>query len=133
MPSSTPEVVIIGAGIGGLCLAQGLRKAGIAVQVFERDTHPGSRWEGYRIAINADGAAALEACLPDPLWQAFLATSGPGGAFGVLNSRLEPLFQRAEDEDARFAVDRATLRRLLPVDASPRATRRQGSPGGLCR
>ena len=65
MPSSTPEVVIIGAGIGGLCLAQGLRKAGIPVQVYERDTRPGSRWEGYRIAINADGAAALEACLPD--------------------------------------------------------------------
>ena len=113
MPSNTPEVVIIGAGIGGLCLAHGLRKAGIPVQVYERDTHPGSRWEGYRIAINVDGAAALEACLPDPLWQAFLATSGPGGAFGVLNPRLEPLFQRPEDEDARFAVDRATLRRLL--------------------
>ena len=113
MPSNNPEVVIIGAGIGGLCLAQGLRKAGIPVQVYERETHPGSRWEGYRIAINADGAAALEACLPEPLWRAFLATSGPGGAFGVLDPRLEPLYQRGEDEDARFAVDRATLRRLL--------------------
>ena len=113
MPSSTPEVVIIGAGIGGLCLAQGLRKAGIPVQVYERDTHPGSRWEGYRIAINADGAAALQACLPDPLWRAFLATSGRGGRFTVLSSRLDPLFERAEDDDARFAVDRATLRRLL--------------------
>jgi 2-polyprenyl-6-methoxyphenol hydroxylase-like FAD-dependent oxidoreductase len=113
MPSSTPEVVIIGAGIGGLCLAQGLRKAGIPVRVYERDTRPGSRWEGYRIAINADGANALETCLPDPLWRAFLATSGTGGPFTVLNSRLDPLFQRPEDDDARFAVDRATLRRLL--------------------
>ena len=113
MPSPTPEVVIIGAGIGGLCLAQGLRKAGIPVQVYERDTRPGSRWEGYRIAINADGATALEARLPDPLWRAFLATSGTGGPFTVLNSRLDPLFQRPEDDDARFAVDRATLRRLL--------------------
>jgi 2-polyprenyl-6-methoxyphenol hydroxylase-like FAD-dependent oxidoreductase len=112
-PEHTPEVVIIGAGIGGLCLAQGLRKVGIPVRVYERENQPGSRWEGYRIAINADGAAALEACLPEPLWQAFLATSGRGGAFGVLNPRLEPLFQRDEDEDARFAVDRATLRRLL--------------------
>ena len=113
MPSNTPEVVIIGAGIGGLCLAQGLRKAGIPVQVYERDTRPGSRWEGYRIAINADGAAALEACLPEPLWRAFLATSGSGGPFAVLSPGLDPLFQRAEDDDARFAVDRATLRRLL--------------------
>ena len=113
MPSNTPEVVIIGAGIGGLCLAQGLRKAGIPVRVYERDTHPGSRWEGYRIAINADGAAALEACLPEPLWRAFLATSGSGGPFAVLSPGLDPIFQRDEDDDARFAVDRATLRRLL--------------------
>jgi 2-polyprenyl-6-methoxyphenol hydroxylase-like FAD-dependent oxidoreductase len=113
MPSSTSEVLIIGAGIGGLCLAQGLRKAGIPVRVYERDTRPGSRWEGYRIAINADGAAALEACLPEPLWRAFLATSGSGGPFTVLSPGLDPLFRRDEDDDARFAVDRATLRRLL--------------------
>ena len=43
-----PSVVIIGAGLGGLCLAQGLRTAGIPVQVYERDARPGSRWEGYR-------------------------------------------------------------------------------------
>jgi hypothetical protein len=30
-------VVIIGAGIGGLCLAQGLQKAGVNFKVFERD------------------------------------------------------------------------------------------------
>lgn len=113
MPSNTPEVVIIGAGIGGLCLAQGLRKAGVPVQVYERDARPGSRWEGYRIAINAAGAAALEACLPEPLWRAFLATSGSGGPFAVLSPGLDPVFQRAADDDARFAVDRATLRRLL--------------------
>lgn len=113
MPSSAPEVVIIGAGIGGLCLAQGLRKAGVPVQVYERDARPGSRWEGYRIAIDANGAAALEACLPAELWRAFLATSGAGGPFAVLTPDLDVRFRREEDEDARFAVDRATLRRLL--------------------
>jgi 2-polyprenyl-6-methoxyphenol hydroxylase-like FAD-dependent oxidoreductase len=108
-------VVIIGAGIGGLCLAQGLRKAGVPVQVYERDERPGSRWEGYRIAINADGAAALEACLPAALWQAFLATSGPGGPFGFHYARapLPADDARAEPDEVVYAVDRATLRRLL--------------------
>ena len=30
------RVIVIGAGLGGLCLAHGLRKAGIDVQVSER-------------------------------------------------------------------------------------------------
>jgi cation diffusion facilitator CzcD-associated flavoprotein CzcO len=32
------HVLIVGGGIGGLCLAQGLKKAGISVAVYERDT-----------------------------------------------------------------------------------------------
>jgi prephenate dehydrogenase len=30
------RILVVGAGIGGLCLAQGLRKAGIDVQIFEK-------------------------------------------------------------------------------------------------
>ena len=31
-----PHVLVIGGGIGGLCLAQGLRGAGVSVAVYER-------------------------------------------------------------------------------------------------
>ncbi|HEV2655851.1 MAG TPA: NAD(P)-binding protein, partial [Ktedonobacteraceae bacterium] len=44
------HVLIVGAGIGGLCLAQGLRKSGIRVSVYERDSSPYFRNQGYRIS-----------------------------------------------------------------------------------
>ncbi|MDQ2790852.1 MAG: NAD(P)-binding protein [Actinomycetota bacterium] len=116
-------VIIIGGGIGGLCLAQGLRKAGVAVQVYEHDRAPGDRPQGYRIHVNPAGARSSQACLPDRLWEAFLATSGPGGAFGFLTEQLDELVVieesimypggSADPAQDHYAVDRRTLRRLL--------------------
>jgi len=34
------HVIVIGGGIGGLCLAQGLKRAGMSVAVYERDRTP---------------------------------------------------------------------------------------------
>jgi 2-polyprenyl-6-methoxyphenol hydroxylase-like FAD-dependent oxidoreductase len=45
------QVLLIGAGIGGLALAQGLKKAGIRFSVYERDDAPTSREQGYRLHI----------------------------------------------------------------------------------
>jgi 2-polyprenyl-6-methoxyphenol hydroxylase-like FAD-dependent oxidoreductase len=115
-------VIVVGGGIGGLCLAQGLRKNGVAVEVFERDLAAGSRWEGYRIHVDPAGARSLRACLPDVLWEAFLATSGAGGDFAFLTEQLEVLMVveesimypgAADPAEGHYAVDRATLRRLL--------------------
>ena len=49
------KVLIVGGGLGGLCLAQGLKKAGIDFRVFERDASPVSRLQGYRLSINPAG------------------------------------------------------------------------------
>jgi 2-polyprenyl-6-methoxyphenol hydroxylase-like FAD-dependent oxidoreductase len=117
------RVMIIGGGIGGLCLAQGLRRAGLEdVTVYERDHGVGTRWEGYRIHINPVGARALHACLPTDGWRGFLTTAGPGGDFGFLTERLEELVvveesimypDAADPQEGHYAADRATLRRLL--------------------
>jgi 2-polyprenyl-6-methoxyphenol hydroxylase-like FAD-dependent oxidoreductase len=116
------KVIVIGAGIGGLCLAHGLRNAGVAVEVHERDERPGSRWEGYRIHIDPAGARSLRACLPEALWEAFLATAGPGGDFGYLTAQLEELVvveesinfpANTDPAESHYAVDRRTLRRVL--------------------
>src|SRR5437763_10312565 len=68
------HIIISGAGLGGLCLAQGLFKAGISFHVYERDHSSLFRAQGYRIRINHDGATALKECLPETLWQLFLDT-----------------------------------------------------------
>ena len=52
------HVLIIGGGIGGLCLAQGLRRRGVSVAVYERDRTPDVRLQGYRLSIEPPGSAA---------------------------------------------------------------------------
>jgi 2-polyprenyl-6-methoxyphenol hydroxylase-like FAD-dependent oxidoreductase len=77
------NVMIIGGGIGGLCLAQGLRRAGISVAVYER-TEARTDWlQGYRIHINPYGSRALHDSLTPAAWQRFLdSVSVSGGGFG---------------------------------------------------
>lgn len=57
------RVTVIGAGLGGLTLAQGLRRAGIDVVVLERDGEHG-RSQGVSLHLDDRGMAALRACLP---------------------------------------------------------------------
>jgi 2-polyprenyl-6-methoxyphenol hydroxylase-like FAD-dependent oxidoreductase len=58
------HVVIIGGGIGGLTLAQGLKRSGVSVAVYERDRAITDRVQGYRVHINPTGSLALHECLP---------------------------------------------------------------------
>ncbi|KAI1103393.1 putative monooxygenase [Jackrogersella minutella] len=51
--STKPRVLIVGAGLGGLTLAQCLRKQDIPFEIFERDTDPVSRSSGWAIAIHS--------------------------------------------------------------------------------
>jgi 2-polyprenyl-6-methoxyphenol hydroxylase-like FAD-dependent oxidoreductase len=50
MSISDFKVIIIGAGIAGLCLAQILRKEGVPFEIFERDD--GSRSQGWIITVD---------------------------------------------------------------------------------
>ncbi|KAL8923178.1 MAG: hypothetical protein Q9208_004741 [Pyrenodesmia sp. 3 TL-2023] len=46
------HVLIVGAGLGGLGLAQSLRKQGISFEVFERDETENSRFQGWAIGLH---------------------------------------------------------------------------------
>ncbi|MFS8046446.1 FAD-dependent oxidoreductase [Rhizobium sp. BR 314] len=116
------HVVIIGAGLGGLCLAQGLKRAGISFDVYERDAAPDSRLQGYRIRIDAYGQRALAACLPPELFALFRATASRNASSGrfvtpqllPIEGRAPASWDMAEDDDTGdLSVNRQTLREIL--------------------
>ncbi len=123
------RVAVVGAGLGGLCLAQGLHGAGVDVRVYERDGVSSGRRQGYRLHVDARAGFALRACLPPDLFQLFLATCGsPSSSMTVLSRRLRPLHEtRADPAVDPFApatlstcVNRRTLREVLAAGLDER-------------
>jgi 2-polyprenyl-6-methoxyphenol hydroxylase-like FAD-dependent oxidoreductase len=124
MNQSHVRVLVIGAGLGGLCLAQGLRKAGVDVAVYERDAGLSTRTQGHRIHIDSRGEQALHRCLPPSLYELFLATRGQQSRgitmFRIVDGQLQegatqPFPEGGSDEfiTVGSAVDRLTLRQIL--------------------
>ncbi|MET7332321.1 NAD(P)/FAD-dependent oxidoreductase [Nonomuraea sp. NPDC005650] len=109
------QVIVIGAGLGGLCLAQGLRRRGVGVAVYESDDSLTSRQQGYRIHIDEHGDRALAESLPERLHRLFRATAGlPRTSTPVFDHRLGRLaVLEPSDGGVHLAVDRLTLRRIL--------------------
>ncbi len=116
------HVLIIGGGIGGLCLAQGLKQAGVSVAVYERDASSGARTQGYRIRINPMGSRALASCLPPALYDAFVATCGrTPTAFSFVTEQLKPVLVVRERQtgvapdpiESHKSAHRQILRRVL--------------------
>jgi salicylate hydroxylase len=115
------HVLIAGAGLSGLALAQGLRKDGHTSQVFERD-RDSTRKTGYMLHMNAYGGEALRRCLPDDLFELYLETSRRTPERGesiVLTDQLHELSSQPHlgppnDGDRRHTgVHRRTLRQIL--------------------
>jgi 2-polyprenyl-6-methoxyphenol hydroxylase-like FAD-dependent oxidoreductase len=116
------HVVIIGGGIGGLALAQGLKKSGISFAVYERDHAPAGRVQGYRVHISPAGSTALHECLPPHLFDAFVRTCGkPPQGMHFVTERMRVLFavdrlnapERAGGVAQHRSVSRITLRQVL--------------------
>jgi 2-polyprenyl-6-methoxyphenol hydroxylase-like FAD-dependent oxidoreductase len=113
------DVIVAGAGLGGLCVANGLQKAGFRVLVLERDSGLFSRPQGYRININPTGDAALEACLPAPHFALYRDTSHRqiDASVDVFSTDLTLLRHRVgevpESGPVPAAVDRGILRAIL--------------------
>ncbi|KAH8685009.1 FAD binding domain-containing protein [Ilyonectria robusta] len=67
-PSQQLPIIIVGAGIVGLTLAQALKKEGIPFQVYERDRSLDARSAGWGLSIYW-ALSTLENCLPPDLFK----------------------------------------------------------------
>lgn len=116
------KVIIIGAGLGGLCLANGLYREGVEVRVFERYPSAEADKQGYFIHLEGPGREALRRCLNEQGWDDFLATSTPTGAqWAFRDPQLQLIAMRDDvkitgtppDVVERRAVERWELRGVL--------------------
>jgi salicylate hydroxylase len=112
------RVLIAGAGIGGLCLAHGLHRAGVDVEVFERAASPDAFAAGYRIHIDPDGDRALRSCLPPQQVADYEAACGrPPRTFAFVDERLRELLAveiaPAGADSGHRSINRYRLREIL--------------------
>lgn len=115
------RVLVVGGGIGGLCLGQGLRANGVDVTVYERDAGPEARYQGYRLHISPEGEQAMRECLPAPVVRLIAETANirPTGGLLTYDEQLTPQWTptfedpRGNDPNRIDAVDRVTLRHAL--------------------
>lgn len=120
------SVAIIGGGLGGLALAQSLKKNNIDFHVYEREQSSSFRQTGYRIKLNPEGTTALRNCLPSHLYELHLATAvyttshpvfldafslKPDGPFGPEGPGPEGA--NIQSNEVQPAVNRFTLREVL--------------------
>ncbi len=81
-------ILISGAGIASLLLAQALLRASIPFRIFERDASIIFRAQGYRLRLSSEGLDAIESVLgPDgfkKFWDACGKTGGVG--FSSINA-----------------------------------------------
>lgn len=116
---SRPRILIYGAGIGGLALAQGLRRRHIYLAVFERDSLLDSRLQGYRIKIFAEMKEKLRGTLLEEAWLEFETTCART-MLGETNLNATDAAILAcrkghlpEGADLPYTADRGLLRRMM--------------------
>jgi len=118
--SSSFKVIIIGAGTGGLCLAQGLKADGVPVEVFERERTATDRQGGYKLTISPTGNRALKECLPESVFQKLVQSSARASrGVSFLDECLKPLLTvdlpnaDLRSVDCSRPISRIDLRQVL--------------------
>jgi len=98
----------------------------VGVEVFERDSSPTDRLQGYRLSIDAAGDKAIRSCLPKALFENLVDSSAkPSQRVAFLNHRMNRLlaieFPQSDRKgiDTELPVSRIALRRILLEGLGP--------------
>ena len=75
-------ILICGAGLSSLLLAQSLLRAYIPFLIFERDSSISFRAQGYRLRLSSEGLDAIESVLDPEAFQRFWDKCGKTGGSG---------------------------------------------------
>lgn len=122
MLNDEDSILIIGAGIAGLVLAQGLKHRGIPFKLFERDNDLASKAQGYRFRCEAPGLEALEETVSPEIWDLIEKTHPKDSppVLTILNAytgEKSGEMQIVSDPDPRaqrcYPIDRAWFRELM--------------------
>lgn len=121
MTQPTPlehPVLIIGAGVAGLTLAQGLRLRGVPFRIFERHAQSHIK-QGHRFRISRDGQAALNSVLSPQLQDLLRRTASERSHFApryVDARKLEFASPEPVDPADSMPLDRTWLRMLASLE-----------------
>jgi 2-polyprenyl-6-methoxyphenol hydroxylase-like FAD-dependent oxidoreductase len=99
-------ILISGAGLSSLLLAQALTRAKIPCVIFERDASVSFRAQGYRLRLSDEGLDAIEKSLGPEKFQEFWDKCGKtgGGGFSVVDAitgEVAPVGDQSGDEQGK--------------------------------
>ncbi|KAH8809371.1 FAD-binding domain protein [Xylogone sp. PMI_703] len=84
-PDIRKPILISGAGLSSLLLAQSLLRAAIPFLIFERDKSISFRAQGYRLRLSSEGINAIESVLDQTAFERFWDTCGKTGGNPLAN------------------------------------------------
>ena len=115
MSETAARVAVVGAGLGGLALAQSIRRTGLDLVVLEKDLSFAAPGRTVRVHCDPRLNEMAAACLPPRLFELFVACqSRPDARHIYLDERLK-LVSVDERPAPELVLDTRTAREVLAV------------------